>query len=270
MKLGGAIALTVTFVVCAVFSPRTSAQELFGVHFVVVDEPGSPVKITEFVFGKGNNWWRGPNILVANHSKKEVAAYTLAVDYLASKGCNVLGSPNARYDFLTIERINAAGFARGIQPGASAEQIVNIKPEEPFSFLTGDQSAHFPLNLNTAYLHVQVRVIGVHFADGTSWQRPVPEPGSDPEKYAYDHATYDGDRVDCNHWMPVMNRLNENMRWTDVMVESPKKLEQLGAGLVESSHSGSAEFLYTCAFTQSPQFTKVPKRAAFVCPDLSK
>lgn len=137
-------------------------------------------------------------------------------------------------------------------------------------YLSGDLAARFPLNLKTGYLHVQVRVTSVNFVDGSHWHASDTKPGSDWQESLYDRATYDQDREDCNRWKPVMDKLNENMKWTDVTLASPKKLEQLGAGVVQSSHGDSGEFLYTCAFTQSEVFTKAPKRAAFVCPDLSK
>ena len=273
MNFGKVAALTVLLVGSLALDTLATAQELFGVHVIAVNRFHSPVEITEFIFGKGDNSLRGPKIVVANHSKKVVTGYGLELVYLASQGCTVKGTPDAPYSFLEIDETGASGDlgrSRQLASGQSAEHRLNVRPEQPFSFLRGNQSAYFPLNLKTGYLHVQVKVTGVSFADNSSWHEPNPKPGSDWEESLYDHATYDGDRLDCTRWKPVMDKLNENMRWTDVTVESPKKLEQLGAGVVESSRSGSAEFLYTCAFTESEAFIKSPKRAAFVCPDLSK
>jgi hypothetical protein len=128
------------------------------------------------------------------------------------------------------------------------------------------------LNLKTGYLHVQVRVTSVYLEGASSWPRASDKRSSkiERENLLNDHDAYDEDRVDCDLWKPVLDRLNENMKWTDVRVVDPHQLKQLGGGLVQTSHGDSAEFLYTCAFTESETFVKATKRAAFVCPDLSK
>ncbi len=100
---------------------------------------------------------QGPKIVAANQSKKDVTAYGFQVTYLASKGCNVRGTSDAPYDFIEIERIDVSsdpGIYRGISPGQSAEHRFNVRPDEPFSFLSGDLAARFPLDLKTGYLHV--------------------------------------------------------------------------------------------------------------------
>ncbi len=105
-------------------------------HVVAVDHPHSPIKITEFLFGQGDNLMRGPKIVVANQSKKDVTGYGLQVTYLASKGCNVRGTSDAPYDFIEIERTDVSsdpGIYRGISPGQSAEHRFNVRPDEPFS-----------------------------------------------------------------------------------------------------------------------------------------
>ena len=283
--------VAVLFVSTAIAPSPVVAQELFGVHVVAVSQSHSPVRIAEFVFGKNDHGWHGPRIVAMNQTKKQVESYQLEIQYLAPKGCNVLGTPDAPYEFLTVEQADPdplrGGFNQQIAPMSSAESPLNFKAEQPFSFLTGNPSAHFPLNLKTGYLHVQIEVTYVYFEDGSRWHKPwlgqLPDSEISREKLLYDHDAYDEDRVDCNRWEPVVDRLNENMKWTDVTIEDPRrlddlgarlerpgKLERLGAELVQTSHGDSAEFLYTCAFTESEQFIKSAKRAALVCPDLSK
>jgi hypothetical protein len=281
--------IAILFVSTAIAPSPVVAQELFGVHVVAVNQSHSPVRIAEFVFGKNDHGWHGPRIVAMNQTKKQVENYQLEIQYLAPKGCNVLGTPDAPYEFLTVEQSDPdplrGGFNHQIPPMSSAESPFDFGADEPFSFLSGNPSAHFPLNLKTGYLHVQIQVTNVYFEDGSSWPMPSDKPDTkiEREKQLYDHDAYDEDRVDCNRWRPVMDRLNENMKWTDVTIEDPRrlddlgarlerpgKLERLGAELVQTSHGDSAEFLYACAFTQSESFIRATKRAALVCPDLSK
>ncbi len=92
MNFGKVAALTVLLVGSLALDTVATAQELFGVHVIAVNRFHSPVEITEFIFGKGDNSLRGPKIVVANHSKKVVTGYGLELVYLASQGCNVKGT----------------------------------------------------------------------------------------------------------------------------------------------------------------------------------
>ena len=84
------------------------------------------------------------------------------MQYLAPKGCNVLGTPTAPCEFIKVEQPFPdplrGGYSRGIPPLQSVETPFDFKADEPFSFLSGNPSAHFPLNLKTGYLHIQVEV----------------------------------------------------------------------------------------------------------------
>ncbi len=51
MRFGKVVALTVVLGGSVVLDPLATAQDLFGVHVVAVDQPHSPIKITEFLFG---------------------------------------------------------------------------------------------------------------------------------------------------------------------------------------------------------------------------
>ena len=55
MNFGKVAALTVLLVGSLALDTLATAQELFGVHVIAVNRFHSPVEITEFIFGKGDN-----------------------------------------------------------------------------------------------------------------------------------------------------------------------------------------------------------------------
>jgi hypothetical protein len=138
MKVRLIFALAAALFLSIVSRPHSaSAQELFGVHVVAVSQPHSPVQITEFIFGKTNDGWRGPRIAVMNQSNQQVESFQLEIQYLAPKGCNVLGTPDAPYDFITVEGadpefLRSGGLRRRIPPGLSAESSFDFKADGPF------------------------------------------------------------------------------------------------------------------------------------------
>jgi len=240
--------LAALIVALCVFNHSASAQELFGVHVVVVPQSDSPVRIRQINIGEG--YGEGsPEIVLENLTGEPVRSIGISTWMAQPKNCydESRAPRNPQYYTVLLNQPLAPHSTSSVWYG----NINFLRPDLPLRDLT----LHAPTP-TVGYLHWQVALESVSTEERT-WNRKQIRNGKAVPPY--DVNLYRKDRPDCNQWQAVVPRL-KNMVGTDIFLREPSELTETGAGILTSGESG---YVYTCAYVQKPD------GSAFLCPNLS-
>jgi hypothetical protein len=189
MRLLSLVAITVAF--SAVGSAQTPVKSV--VSFLAVTQSDSPVRVLGVERPTGAS---SPMVTVENASPKPVKAVRVALAIVAPRGCSpekhpaVIVVSNSGPDSLDYSNGEIAPQQRAVLRGVD---IVGS------AFGAAAQ-------LKSRYLQVQLGVVAVQFADGTSWRwRDQPEQRT-PDVFSPEQL--EADSGECSQWPWIPNALD--------------------------------------------------------------
>lgn len=167
----------------------------FMVSFVAATQSDSPVRVLGVERRSGTS---SPMVTVENVSPKPVNAVTVALAIAAPRGCSPEQHP------VSIDVIDSG-------PDSLHYSSSEIEPQQRAVLRGVDivgSTAGYAAQFKSRYLQVQLGVIAVQFADGTSWRRNRAEQKL-PDVFS--PKQLEADASECPQWTWIPNAL-ENVQ----------------------------------------------------------